>query len=471
MNRGFLSMGFAIAMAALARSAFAADSSAALTANRAREIATEAADSIDRMYVSPDVGRKIAESLRARSAAGAYDSAGSPSRLAELLSRDLQEVGNDRHLSVRVDHSGSGGSVIRRIDGGPAPAGAHGAGGTGPFRVRREGPAANGTSDLKRRTNFGFRAVERLDGNVGLVDIREFVPLGLSRDTAAAAMAFLSSSDAIVVDLRECPGGAPDVVSFLASYFFGPARKELFSRYDRPMDEKTTEYTVENLPGRRMPDTDLWILVGPNTASAGESFAYLLQQFGRATVVGEKTAGAGHNNVTLPIGDDLVLSVSVARPIHPRTGKGWEGTGVQPDIKTSSADALDTAHAAALRKLLDRAADPRLRRELAWAVERVESRGRTRPSEAELPAYTGRYGEREVTVENGRLVCRTASGRARTLIPVAADAFSWDEQTRATFERDRTGRPARLLLESADGSSEIFARDDSPRIGAQKETQ
>ncbi|MEO8190800.1 MAG: S41 family peptidase [Acidobacteriota bacterium] len=472
MNRRSLSMGFAIAMAALARSAFAADSSAALTANRAREIATEAADSIDRMYVSPDVGRKIAESLRARSAAGDYDTADSPSRLAELLSRDLQEVGNDRHLSVRVDHSGSGGSVIRRIDRGPAPAGAHGAGGTGPpLRIRREGPAATGSSDLKRRTNFGFRAVERLDGNVGLVDIREFVPLGLSRETAAAAMAFLSTSDAIVVDLRECPGGAPDVVSFLASYFFGPERKELFSRYDRPMDEKTTEYTVENLPGRRMPDTDLWILVGPNTASAGESFAYLLQQFGRATVVGEKTAGAGHNNVMLPIGEGLVLSVSVARPIHPRTGKGWEGTGVQPDIRTSSADARDTAHAAALHKLLDRAADPRLRRELAWAVERVESRGRALQSEAELQAYAGRYGERQVTVENGRLVCRTASGRARALISVAADAFSWDELTRATFERDRTGRPARLLLESADGGSEIFARDDSPRIGAQKETQ
>ena len=74
-----------------------------------------------------------------------------------------------------------------------------------------------------------------------------------------------------------------------------------------------------------------------------------------------------------------------------------------------------------------------------------------------------------MTVEEGRLVCRTASGRARSLVPVGGNAFSWDEQTRATFERDSAGRPARLLLERTDGGSEIFVRDDSSRIGAQKE--
>ena len=469
MGTRLLSMGFGIAIAAtvLAPPAAAASDvdAPALEASRAREIATAAADSVDSLYVYPEIGKKIADSLRARVAAGAYDAAASASRLSDHLSRDLQEIGNDRHLSVRLDPSVSGGAVIRRVEGG-APPGA----GPGPVQVRRHVGPPGASGEARRRSNFGFKAAERLDGNVGLMDIREFVPLVLSQDTAAAAMAFLAGSDAIVVDLRECPGGAPDAVSFLASYFFGPERRELFSRYDRPMDAKTTEYTEENLPGRRMPDTDLWIVVGPNTASAGESFAYLLQQFGRATVVGERTAGAGHNNVILPIGEGLVLSVSVARPIHPRTGKGWEGAGVQPDVRAPAADALSTAHAAALRRLLERASDPKRRRELAWALERVDSgRDRTRPTAAELQAYSGRYGERQVTVEEGRLVCRTASGRARSLVPVGGNAFSWDEQTRATFERDSAGRPARLLLERTDGGSEIFVRDDSSRIGAQKE--
>ncbi|MFN2634435.1 MAG: S41 family peptidase [Thermoanaerobaculia bacterium] len=490
---GFIGAPAALAAAiviAFPAAALAADTeAAALDAARVREIVNTAADTVDSMYVYPDAGQRIADSLRARAGAGAYDRAGNASRLADLLSRDLQEIGKDRHLSVRVGPSSSGGPVIRGVESGAGPANTGGGGirtvirenpaspegdrGHGPARIRREaGPRDPGSADLQRRSNFGFRSVERLDGNVGLLDIREFVPLAASRDTAAAAMAFLAASDAVLVDLRQCPGGAPDIVSFLASYFFGPERRALFSRYDRPMDQKTTEYTVEDLPGRRMPDTDLWILVGPNTASAGESFAYLLQQFGRATVVGERTAGAGHNNVMMPIGESLVLSVSVARPIHPRTGKGWEGDGVQPDVRVPAGEALPAAHAAALRRLIDRAPDPTRRRELAWALERTEAaRNRTLPTPAELRKYAGRYGERSITVEDGGLVCRTATARARALVPLGRDTFSWDEQTRATFELDSSGRPARLLLERADGRSETFVREDSAPVPARKETR
>ncbi len=489
-SAGFLTIagGLAAAMGlAFPAAALSADREGrALDAARVREIVNTAAETVDSMYVYPDAGKRIADSLRARAASGAYDRAGYASRLADLLSRDLQEIGKDRHLSVREGPASSGGPLIRRVEseGGPGSAGggmrtviregpAPPDGGHGPARIHREpGPRDPASADLQRRSNFGLRSVERLDGNVGLFDIREFVPLAASRDTAAAAMAFLAASDALIVDLRQCPGGAPDIVSFLASYFFGPERRELFSRYDRPMDEKTTEYTVENLPGKRMADTDLWILVGPNTASAGESFAYLLQQFGRATVVGERTAGAGHNNVMMPIGESLVLSVSVARPIHPRTGKGWEGEGVQPDVRVPAGEALSAAHAAALRRLLDRASDPTRRRELAWALERTEAaRSKTLPSPAELQIYAGRYGERSVTVEEGGLICRTSTGRARALLPIGRDTFSWDEQTRATFERDSAGRPARLLLERADGRSETFVRDDSAPVGARKETR
>jgi len=219
-----------------------------------------------------------------------------------------------------------------------------------------------------------------------------------------------------------------------------------------------------------MPDTDLWILVGPNTASAGESLAYLLQQFGRATVVGERTAGAGHNNVLLPIGGGLVLSVSVGRPIHPRTGKGWEGEGVKPDVGVPAGTALAVAHAAALRRLEQRSTDDRRRRELAWAIERVDpARQRSLLSAADLDAYSGRYGERSVAVEAGRLVCRGATGRAVTLEPIGRDAFTWDENTRATFGRDSSGRPAELVLERADGTIQRFARAPVASAPAAKE--
>jgi C-terminal processing protease CtpA/Prc len=349
-----------------------------------------------------------------------------------------------------------------------APPGA--AGGEGPVRVvRSAGPRDPDRAEKDRRSNYGFQRLERLDGNVGYLEMREIASIGMmngaagaratgAKDTAAAAMAFLASSDAIIVDLRHCPGGSADTVSFLASYFFGPERRELFTRYDRPMNETRVEYTVEDLPGRRLPDTDLWILVGPGTASAGESFAYLLQQFGRATVVGETTAGAGYNVAFMPVGDGLVAGVSVAKPMHPKTGRGWEGDGVKPDVSTAAADALTTAHVSALRKLIAKASEGPRRKELEWALDRVAPGGNRKVAAAELAALKGRYGERTVTVEEGRLVCRAPNGRARTMDPVGKDSFTWDDQTRASFTRDSAGRPAELVLERADGTVERFPR-------------
>ncbi|MDQ2970129.1 MAG: hypothetical protein M3R34_03210, partial [Acidobacteriota bacterium] len=86
-----------------------------------------------------------------------------------------------------------------------------------------------------------------------------------------------------------------------------------------------------------------------------------------------------------------------------------------------------------------------------------------------LDAYSGRYGERSVAVESGRLVCRVANGRARTLEPIGRDVFSWDENTRATFGRDSSGRPAELILERADGTMERFARAGAASAPATKE--
>ena len=453
-----------------------------VTDDRSRELVLAAADLYENMYVEPEKGRRISEELRRRAASGRYDGAGTISTLADRLTADLQEIGRDKHLGARFDPQLSGGQGIRRVvmdappgagpSAGPPPAGGARQGEgppDGPIRVvRSAGPRDPARAERDRRYNHGFHRVERLDGNVGYVELREFSPLAGARDTAAGAMAFLAGSDAIIVDLRQCPGGTADTVSFLASYFFGPERRELFTRYDRPMNETRVEYTTEDLPGRRLPDTPLWILVGDGTASAGESFAYLLQQFGRATVVGEKTAGAGYNVALMPVGDGLVVGVSVAKPIHPKTGRGWEGEGVKPDVPVPAGEALAAAHAAALRGLLAKAQDPPRRKELEWAIERVG--GSRRLSAAELAALKGRYGERTVALEDGRLVCRSANGRARTMDPVGKDGFTWDDQTRASFTRDAAGSPVELVLERVDGTVERFPRQPETRANA-KETK
>ncbi|HEY6050396.1 MAG TPA: hypothetical protein VIZ58_04050, partial [Thermoanaerobaculia bacterium] len=141
---------------------------------------------------------------------------------------------------------------------------------------------------------------------------------------------------------------------------------------------------------------------------------------------------------------------------------------VKPDVAIAASDALGAAHASALRKLLARAQDDRRKKELEWALERVGGPPARRAAPADLAPLQGKYGERTIALEEGRLVCRAANGRARTMEPVGKDAFTWDEQTRASFTRDAAGRPAELVLERVDGVVERFPRQTEARA---KETR
>ena len=58
-------------------------------------------------------------------------------------------------------------------------------------------------------------------GNVGYLNLRSFVDLNYSKETAVAAMNFLANTDAVIIDLRKNPVGFINIEIFLASYFYG----------------------------------------------------------------------------------------------------------------------------------------------------------------------------------------------------------------------------------------------------------
>jgi C-terminal processing protease CtpA/Prc len=61
-------------------------------------------------------------------------------------------------------------------------------------------------------------------------------------------------------------------------------------------------------------------------------------------LVGSNTRGAGHWVESYPYPDQgIFVEVPVGRPINPATGKGWEHTGITPDVKTDPVKALDEA--------------------------------------------------------------------------------------------------------------------------------
>jgi hypothetical protein len=286
-------------------------------------------------YVLPEKGKELATQLRANFAKGAYDGATTTAALVEAINRDLSAA-NDRHLALRYRPENESAPLLTleafkaRTSGGP-------------MMMRR--PVDR---ESLRRTNFGVAAAEVLEGNVGYLKISQFQQADETRAAIDHAMAFLANTDAMIVDVRDCPGGSADAVSYLASYFFGPEKRVLMNRYNRPMNS-TMDSTTVDVGGARRPDTPLYVLTNGRSASACESFAFTLQQWGRAKTVGEKTAGAGYNNIIVDLGRGLAFSISIGTATHPKTKKQFEAVGVAPDISVASDKAVDAARKDALR--------------------------------------------------------------------------------------------------------------------------
>jgi C-terminal processing protease CtpA/Prc len=68
-----------------------------------------------------------------------------------------------------------------------------------------------------------------------------------------------------------------------------------------------------------------------------------LKRTGRATIVGEPTAGAGHYGTIRQIGERFSAFIPIGRTFDPDTGDGWEGDGVAPDVAVPAAAALAEA--------------------------------------------------------------------------------------------------------------------------------
>jgi len=398
---------------------------------------------LNETYVFPDMARKMETSLRKRMKAGAYDKIAHSAELAEVLTRDLQEVSKDKHLSIHY-----------------APAMPPGMDPNGPG-----GPEAR--DELRRElasTNFGFEKVERLAGNVGYLDLRGFIGAELAGETAIAAMGFLANSEALIIDLRQNGGGDPSMIQLITSYFFDEP-KHLNSFYIRKGDITHQFWTSAHVSGKRMTDVPVYVLTSQRTFSAAEEFSYNLKNLKRATLVGETTGGGAHPVESRFLADvHLLVRVPFGRAVNPITGTNWEGTGVAPDIKVPADKALETAHLDALKKLRTRARDDQQKQQLDWSIQKVEALARpvTLPPEV-LKSFAGSYGPSALVYENGSLwyEWRKGTPRARA-VPMTADTLMLEgiEVLRLRIEKDASGKVTGLTGLFADGRM-----DKVPRSG------
>lgn len=284
-------------------------------------------EKLEASYVFPEKAKEIAAGIRERMERGEYEATADVKAFADLVTAHLQELSRDGHLRLQLRQ-------------GPTP---------GAFKSPEE------YNQAMALQNYGFHRVERLAGNVGYLDLRGFMAPEVAGDVAVAAMNMLANSSALIVDLRNCPGGSPLMVALLTSYLFEPWPVHLNSFYLRQGDRTQQFWTHNWVPGKRLgKEPPVYVLISKKTFSAAEEFTYNLKHLKRATIVGETTGGGAHPGGPHMLNEELQVFIPSGRAINPITGTNWEGEGVAPDIAVDQTDALKVAHREALKQVIAR---------------------------------------------------------------------------------------------------------------------
>jgi hypothetical protein len=325
---------------------------APIDATEKRQVIDSLARTLEASYVFPEVGNRMAADLRLRLGNGEYDSLSSGMAFADRLTANMAAIAHDGHLNVRY----TGGS-------------------DSPLNER---PSADEEARRKRwakARNYGFDKIERLPGNVGYLELRGFMPAAMMRETALAAMRFLSNTDALIIDLRRNGGGDPEAVALLCSWLFPKGKKiHLNDLYWRQGNRTESFYTDPKLNVPRYTGA-VYVLTSKRTFSAAEEFTYNLKQLKRATQVGETSGGGANPGEGVILTGNFGVFMPTGRAINPITRDNWEGKGAVPEIATTAEDALRTAHIKALEELLAKESDPDVKR--GYEMSLAELRGKT----------------------------------------------------------------------------------------------
>jgi hypothetical protein len=406
------------------------------------EIIDSVSAALIQTYIFLDVAEEMEQHVRRRLRDGAYDEVNTVPQFTQTLTQDLRSISRDRHLSVRYVPPEMMARMTSDADA---------------DELERE------RAEALARSNYNFKKIEIMPGNVGYLRFDSFVGASRSGPTAIAAMNFLANTDALIIDLRYNGGGSPSLIQLIYSYFYDEPT-HLNSFYVRESDEWEQFWTQAHVEGPRMTEVDLYVLTSERTFSGAEEFSYNMKNLGRGTLVGDTTGGGAHP-VNQRLFENLYVGMALpfGRAVNPISGTNWEGVGVIPDVPVLSEDALEHAYLLAARKLKENATDERRIASLDFVITGLEARlNPVSVSEAVLRSYVGTYAPRMLTFEDGQLWYQRRGNPRMRAIPMTETLFRFDEIDYFRIEvlLDESGQPLKLV-----GHYDNGVTDESPRTG------
>lgn len=171
---------------------------------------------------------------------------------------------------------------------------------------------------------------EMLDGEVGYIELRQFVDGAGEQVREAVATMVNDGAAGIVLDLRNNPGGLLNEAIGVASVFIEDGA--IVSVEERGGTNETFEAIDDAFE-----DIPLVVLVDDHSASASEIVAGAVQDAERGPVVGESTFGKGTVQTIAQLSDGSGVKFTTARYSTP-SGDSIEGVGVTPDVEVAAGD-------------------------------------------------------------------------------------------------------------------------------------
>lgn len=182
--------------------------------------------------------------------------------------------------------------------------------------------------DLVRETINNVSAYVTYDGTTAIITVTRF-----DSDTGTIVQKIVADEFSshnvkkVILDLRSNGGGYVSAAKDLLSLWIDG--EPILVQKGKNNYQETTK---ANRNQAKLADIETVVLVNGATASASEIVAGALQDYDKATIIGEQTYGKGVVQTLLDLSGGSMLKVTTARWYTPN-GTSINGEGIKPDIE------------------------------------------------------------------------------------------------------------------------------------------
>lgn len=194
----------------------------------------------------------------------------------------------------------------------------------------RNGEVLKKTIERRRVSSQSVKS-EMLDNNIGYMRITAFnmEDEGSDENTYTEFVKHYNDlrdkgMEKMIIDLRDNPGGALDVVTDIADEILPKGLITYIEYKDGSRKEMMSDDKSIDMP--------MAVLINENSASASEVLTGALKDYGAATVIGKTSYGKGVVQSVIPFYDGSGMSLTIAKYYSPN-GVCIHGTGIEPDIE------------------------------------------------------------------------------------------------------------------------------------------